>query len=886
MKLGFGMGLPFLARPRGDAPEPPVLDPLPSTSLSTFAFGGETFALSAARDVGFYEMGEPVVLNDGGVTFTQTGTASAGGERGVMLNPYLRVDPTQGFSSRLATLSSTTARSAYSAALNLDQAVSGNLVVADDTSTTLVKAVPADPQSGAWINFQDFVPVTVVAADEWPNDGDFRPGMSAPSKAAIFNVADIDLACLRSIDMTGAGLPSYASILAIWKTALPHFGQGGDPLRAYQTMPDAALTGYTSDLGGFLLGPTLAHLHSDALSGAEKLALAKFVVQAACEPIGAWQAGYPGGVGAGQHQFYYGLMAAAAALTNKAVARNAFNGTRTNLDQAVWITEAEIGLSTVTYAGNQGGKRQKIYPFTFEDLGRAAWVNETSVNAGAGVLVDRLHMPLVDVSYRPVSSRCRVPVVFGIALMLANRSMPNGVALLANGGAEDNTAPRSAAIHLVDDDVTLEGLGSTFIQAPAWAITLWKRHRALIPTAPRPQYPLVVLNDTITAGANQISWAHAADVAAQRYSRSAITQVHLHVSQDNYQFERFAVDATGSRAAPGGIPHFAAISFENATGIGRRSPTLKRYLEDSTAPGNVTPTGTPTGTVEFTHAPRMLVPEYLSNTTVNYYVDPDPDGIPAGVPIWMGAGLATGAISGDATIQVQREATLDAEDWGNISGDQLYAQVPADLGKRLRHSVTRNSVTAFSAPHLILPLEPLPDDVWTETEFGFDYRIRYPLSFASLYSNSGATVAHVPGQAWDVPATAEDVTYDGPLPGPGGIIGTKTSTFPRISVNLTADRLPSAGTYRVSTILPVGWLDPASWSHDGTFNIRRTATSDDYVSAVPLLRAGQPRYELIERDITVLAGETIWVSCLVNTNIGLTGGGRPHIAWARVVKLT
>lgn len=843
--------------------------PIATTELSSVNYDGETFTFAVPAPVGTYHGGEPFALTSAPISVTAMGTPSAGAGNGAMANPRIDSPNNQGFDPLLAT--NTQINVAYGRDVDPTAAGAPYAVPANSEVTVVKSRRAAGAVAASWRTIEKYLPFTFLPASKAPQVGDFRPGMCSTDKVSRLNINSLDLGCCRSLDLSGMGYPSVATVLARWKTAQPWFCKGADQMRVLNVLTDFTSSNYMTDIAVGLIGDTGALLHSN-IPASDKIALATVMAPVAIDVAAQFDVGHPGGAGAGQHEFYGPLMAWVAALFDSTYMYDTFQNMKNNIDQVYWADASNVGENTNWPDGNEGGDFQYVQCFVTEDIGKPVWGG-----SDGGFPWSRSHGSQLNRTYSNSggSGRARLDTWFPVALILANRSMPNGLDIMKGGAGVPNNndyspkSHRSAMIHKLDIDYTQYPLSN--INHSTRARNLYAAHRSLVPAPVLLTVPDTIYYSNFTAGANVINWNYAPEIAANAFSRSPITALNLWISQDNVQFvEVPAVANSGSRAAPGGIKHYCAAALQNAQGKGRRSYTTKNITTDVDVRGAVTPSGTPTGAVTCDTLPKLLVREFPKNLNVNWFVEPV-GAVTPGMQLLVGSGIWSGAISGAATTIVQRETTLNAEDWVNVPGSnaQIYTMVVADLGKRLRVGATRNGVTVYGPPISIGTLAALPAGTIIDTDFGSDFTLYNSAFWASLQAESSTTgvPVHEPYRDWGL----------GGLTSIGGIRGIKTGTYPRNTGELTG--LEIGKTYRVICHVPVE-ADTVARSATGIFRLGTTKLGLEYYSAVvPYDTAAGALPTLFVVDTTFTAtSTTLWIMNNINTNVGGTVGGNPALS--------
>lgn len=856
---------------------------IPTTNLSAVTYDGETFTFSAPVPVGFYEDGSPFILTDGGVTIIATGTPSVivgtTIAHGAMANPYCGNNAPQGFDGLIAT---STVGQLIPLAGNIDTTAAGApYVVAPAAEVSVVKSKRlAGATANSWAKIEKYVPFTFLPASKRPKVGDFRPGMSTLDKTSHLNVNDVDLACCRNLDLTGLGYPTVATVLARWRATQPWYGIDGEKLRTMQVLTHVTPSNYTSDYAPPMIGDLVALINSN-VTEAEKLQLAVVLATTSEDIAAQWYRGYLGKAGAGQHAFYSNVLATAAILYNSAYMLNVFYALQSNLDQVQWMEAADLGINTYWPTQNESGKFEFVAPIGAEELGKPAWVSGGYINLLQPANGSSLNRTYSDSGG---AGRERTDSWAPILLFLANRSMPSGFDIVCGGAGtpQNNTfspmSHRSAAPDRIDRDMTIYPLGDVGISTRARNFvaatrSLWPRPKKLF-------VPDTIYYSNFVAGANSVTWNYDALIAGNYFSSSPITAQHLYISQDNVQFMKVpSVAAIGSRALPGGIPHWCALSLQNAQGEGRRSYTFKhRTTEPANDRGYIVPTGTPTGAVVCIDPPQMMQREIPDHDNVPWYV-PITGVLPAGTPIFVGSGIWDGALSGPVTTQLQVENVLNSNVWANEGAADVarYDPVIADGGKRFRVGATRNGVTAYSLPITLAVIPAIPAGAIIDTQFGPEFPLVYPAIWASMLANSvSGALNHRPHEKW---RGANPVA-------PGGIILLKSAGTPRIVGEIPG--LTIGQQYRLQAeVIVEGYAKLAGsteWNGNGVFRLGSTSGGTQYYTG-PINRnpAAGVQPLTVNLDVTFTATTTsVWLYNSIETSTGGSSGGHPALASLRL----
>jgi hypothetical protein len=870
--------------------------PASTTPANTYTFAGDAsaFTLTGNLSLGSYVMGEPFMLSDAAVSFTQTGAPSVA--VGGYIANGLEVDftfrnsgGTQGFDALAAATIKSGAIGAltYASGRNKDVTAAGaNYPVAIGDEKTLIKSsrtVGADTDT--WGVIDKYRVLTILPAAKLPNVGDFRPGIAHADKASWINVSDITFGGCLSVDVsgllggTGSDLPTYANTLAMWRTPIAFFAKGADPLRILQVMTHVISSNYSNGLA-YLFWATAMHLHSNATSTAEKLALAKYIVQFAIDIEGDYSNGFPNGVGAGQHEFYLYVLALAALLTGKTRLRDALNGMRFNYDQASWATVA--GAATSFPAGNQGGFKQNVGPIQNEYLGQATWRSN-----GGDVLTD--DQSGLDRTYFSVSGIGRMRSVIPLLAFQANGSIPSGWDLMTNGGAQNDTSvARGAMIHLVDlERSTYPYDDANYLTGKMIATyTLLRSYIGVTKMSNFP--PAIPIPFVATAGPSLVSWDMSGPMGTNYGSvDTPLTGIQIETSQDGVQFELESSTAASSAAAVPGIPLWVRARLQNANGWGAYSRTWKKYLTSTAETNKITPTGTATGTVTNTVAPKLFQKKYL-NSKAPIFI-PAADGLALGTPIFLGTGKWTGAISGSPTITVQTSATYGgtyAAAAGTIIADTVvgsyYEPVAADSGLFLRVGISRNgSAVVYSTPIQLGVLAAIPTDIIIDADWSYTDFVQYKAVYDSFVANNANVSTPLKRPAFSAFTDAPIEGDPSVLLADGVILAPKSSSQPTIKGDLGATKpLTIGGVYLVTARIPIA-ADGVAWGGDLRYGLGTTPTDYAYLTLTTVSRTGQPKTVDITFSFTATA-TSLFLIINQNTATGTAAGGNLFLDYVKV----
>lgn len=853
-----------------------------TTMQSSVNYDGETFTFADAAPVGTYYGGEPFALTTAPISVTAMGTPSVLVDgtmaHGAMSNAFIRDTNLQGIDGLLAV---TTVGDMTPYGGNIDPTAAGAAyAIAANAEDTVTKAKRLVGVTAAhWQKIEKYLPFTFLPPSKRPQAGDFRPGICSTDKVSRLNINTLDFGCCRSLDLTGMGYPTVAVALARWRKAMPYMGRGGESLRPFQVLGHVDNTNYSAQYATGLIGDLGALFHASTTTNAERLQMAAAIAPVAIDIAAQIERGFIGGTGAGQHEFYHPVLAWAAALFNSSYMYSAFQTILSNLDQVYWCEDVSmLGWNTAWPFRNESGENEFVVPFSAQDLGRAVWGGSDGgfpQNFGHGAQLNRTY------GDSGGSGKARADTWLPVLFILASRSIPSGPDMLKGGvGAPENNtfsgvSHRSAMLDYIDQEMMIFPRNDS--GAATRTQSLWAAHRSLIAVTKKNHVPGALYYSNFVAGANAVTWNYNSVISGNYFSSSPITAQHLYVSQDNVQFKKVPnIAAISSYALPGGIPHWCSLALENAQGEGRRSYTFKHRSQSAADRGLVTPTGVPTGAVTCTDLPVLMRKEFELHAAIPWYV-PIAAPVEAGTPIYVGTGFWTGAISGAAAIQMQREITPNAGDAENIIGatSSPFLMAAADTGKRVRAQITRNGVIAYTPWITISAMAAIPAGTIIDTQFGADFKLYYPAFWASLVAESGttATITHDPFRQWTDLAT-----------GDGGLRGIKTGTFPRLTGVLTG--LVIGRTYRAQAEIPIEG-DGAFWNTNGAFRLGTTKLGFEYHTRTltyDTTALAQATLAIVDVTFTATA-TTLWIYSNVGSNTGGGIGGNPALSKLSVKEL-
>ena len=894
--LTLGLGLTMRRGfPGGAGPAPTT--PATVTPASTYTFTGDTdpFTLTAPLSLGSYVMGEPFMLSDAAVSFTQTGAPSVAVNgyvaNGLEENLSLKANPTQGLDAMMgaSVKSGVAALVPYDAARNKDVTAAGaSYPVAIGDEKTLVKASrTSGATTDSWGMIDKYRPLTILPTAKRPNVGDFRPAMSALDKASWVNVSDINLGGCLNIDISSVsggvnGVPTYATTLAAWRNPVSFFGLGADPLRVSQVLTHITSTNYSADLAA-LGWWTVMHLHSAANTSAEKIELIKAFINLAIEIEGQFTRGYTGGAGAGQHEFYGHMLGLAYLVTGKARFRTAFNAIKFNYDQMGWNLNS--GEPTAWPDGNRGGLNQFVGPSRAEYAGQAFWQFQ-------GVTSPTLRTTELDRTYLAASGRGRMSLTMALMAFPTNGAIVSGPDLFTNGGAQSDTSvARGSVLHYLDLERTTYGFedGGYMVAQAAGTYDLLRPLISIPKMTNFPPHPPITF--AVTSGAGSISWNISALVAANYGSvTNPITGTSIEVSQDGVQFVQRSTSASGSSTEVAGIPIWCRARTSNVNGDGAPTRTWRKYSQDATETNKVTPTGTASGTITNIVAPALFVKQYPQNSAPVFI--PATDSLALGTPVFLGTGRWTGAISGSPTITVET-ATTSGGSYSAAAGavitDSLglkyYEPVLADSGLWLRSGVSRNgSAVVYSDPVQLGVAATVPAAILIDTDFDYEGMVVYKAVVDSFNASSTgvSAVEKRPSFTAFVAGAAEG---DPTIQIAAGVLrGVKNNQYPGLKGNLAARQPMVVGkTYQFTAKMSIE-ADGVDWNADATWRLGTAINGVNYQAATLISYLDAPKQVTVTKNF-VATGTTLFMTAGVNTTSAGTAGGNPILDYVKLEQL-
>lgn len=889
-----------------------VVDSAAVTMMTSVTTMGATFTFAAPVAVVFDALGDPALVSTSAISitgitplsapvgpYTYTGSAGAvntsGHSNGCVWNWY-NTGAGQGIDPVLADDTAggqSATENTYNAALNIDPAATGSPInIAVGQTGALTKAVRRTDVAlpGPWRSFDSYAVLPIMASV--PPVGFLLPAASDPD--AIVEATEAQ--CRYDI------YPNFAPITGMYTLAeaeartlriIPSANFGGEQLRRLNLEDTGAAdrSNYAGDFGMTRAGAKLNLLVAD--TNANKRILHLRSIRNGLHHYANYKRGWRGGGGAGQHQGYLLDMLIAGFALGRTDIIEAFRQVKSNVNvQPGWVKPQDINkAASYPTQGNAGSDvRRYCAPYTARHIGEPIWrIGSQTVNTYASTEMNA--------RYCPTSSPALTMEVMVMAELRNGPGGMDGLTALCDGPF-NNTNDRAAPVHFADVYVSCTPNDYQDRQLPAFARTWYAARRATWPMAPYAGRPTQFdLGDTssfvrITALAGGFSW----NFANVNYSVLPITARNLRYGYDGRSWKYLmGVAPTGSvTGLLRGKKVYVQEQRVNAAGASEWSNNFA-FSGARTERLFCTTTGT-----EANAAPVVDVAPRLVYKPAPGYKGPIYEDCPAQltndiVRVYVSDGVFTGFPLPTTTYEILVDGVV-------VSTADFYDFVPADLGGKpvtLRTTTTNGvgaPVVLTSAPVLTFSLVPDAADIVIQTDFGPDFKLRYPNVWASRIGSASVTIAHNGSESFVLAELAEGVEDLRPTTSPGCLRGVRNGSFPFHRYNFAADKpLVPGGTYTITVHFPIGFgegLTTANqvWGSDGQYWIAKNsapAVAADYiVPATTIARAGQQRIEIVSHTFVAGAGNTeLWLRELVNSSSASVAGGTPIISHVTVQRI-
>lgn len=716
----------------------------PTTSQTTATFDGVTFTFDRAMPVGTFVTGEPFVVSDQAFNITAISPAAADIEsdtyvgNGAMKNPYFYEANQQGFDGYLGDYSTKpTYQTPYSAATNIDPAISGNIPLSLGEKATITKSVRDAGKTSTLAQHQTiakYIHLTVL--DTAPIENSYRPGHAGTAKV-IRSRADVDFTA-RAIALP-ASWPTVASILSDVPDDLGLY-TGGEQQRF--TRIDNAL-GTTTDGYSSAVVPSYAQyiyaLNSSDTSAAQKQEIIDRIITFANDVESVIDSGGSVNFGAGQGFGIWLWLMAAAAITKDAALLAKALSTAIQPNHPFWVDSSWVGRS--------------VSPS--QNVNAQTWFTEhldtPAMNADEG---GSHH----DARYFQIAASGDSWEYTAIAAF--NQGPPgfaDGEAMILNGGALANSNADAAKIGIASryrkfniDFMGAYGVGAQWSDAwddlvTAGAITPWTGQ----PDQPPMGATTNLDNDYFSAGVGSITL----NTQGIDFATETITQTDMRYSLDNVQFVvesnvTLSGNAYTKSSLLRGVPHWCGW---RRTSAGGTSPWSANYArEDANGDrSKVTTTGTEANAAPVnTVAPVIHVQPY-SGWYIDYWepasttLGLDDVVLAAGVGYWSGF-PAPDFEGGNFTFQWKRGGV-------DIAGatSQEYTRVVADaeaiLTCELTCTTAQGSASVTTAGVTVPAIQNPPAGTLIDTNFRDAFAIDYSSELSTFAVNNNAQAQHIPG---------------------------------------------------------------------------------------------------------------------------------------------
>jgi len=691
-------------------------------NLRSFVYDGETYTLDTEHPVGVFEDGRPFIVSTGGGKIVATSTPATDIEgdgnvgNGMMKNPWFGGSQIQGFDQYLATYPQKfTFETAYNPALNVDPGASDTATWIAGEEASFIKAF-RHPNHRAIGDFhQAFVKYHHVAIlSEAPPVGTVGVGAAHTSKR------------FRSVDDVvftprGYVLPaSWGTVAEIMANVPEDLGlfNGGDTGRRLRIDNDLGTTndGYSAEVVDHYARFVYA-LNSSEATFMQREEMIRKILFFANQVEAVLDSGGSLNFGAGQGGAIWLWPMAAAALLRDDALHQKVRGVM-QPDTPFWITAANVGVPA---NGKSGVAAQTYFD---EHVGMPhVQPDETGTHHAA--------------RYFNVASY--IIAWEAAAICGFNQGPPgfaNGVEMILNGGANDESNPRAAILGLMARYETWSPNPQSSYATPSTWVDAWSQIKSFgefTPWSGAPEQPPMgdagALNDDYFSAGNGLVLL---DTQGIDFTTEPITRVDARYSLDNVQW---ATHWCGWRrhSASGVSPWSANFPYSTQSGSTERSKVTTMGAQATAAPVN-----TVAPVIHARNYPGWVYAVWEGKAGA---LPTDDVALAAGVGYWSGF-PAPDFEGGDFAFQWRRNGAAIS---GAIS--QFYTRTAADAGAVLTCDVTCSTVqgsatvetAGVTAPAILNP----PAGTLIEAEFRGAFAINYETEFNSL-SGTNYSVTHEP----------------------------------------------------------------------------------------------------------------------------------------------
>lgn len=712
---------------------------------SSVSYNGVTFIFDRDMPVGVFATGEPFVVSDQAFKITSISPASSDLQsdgfvgHGAMKNAAAAA-AAQGFDGYLGSYPiKTTYETAYSASLNIDPAISGDIALAAGETATITKSVRAAGKTSNTAQFQTigaYVHLTVL--DTPPPSGTVRPGIAGSTKR---------LRSVNDVAFTPRGFalpqswPSVGSILASVPEDLGLYSSAGEKRRFFRIDQALGTTndGYSAEITPFYARYIYA-LNSIALTDVQRAAALARILTFANDIEAALGAGASLNAGAGQGGGIWLWGMAAAALLQDETLLQTIRTAGLQPDTPFWISAADVGVPA---PGKAGVAAQTYF---IEQIG-VPHVQPDEVGSHHAARYFTIAASLISWEALAILGFDQGP-----------GAMASGAAMILNGGANDSTNQSAAILGLMARrDTWSPNPQTSYPTETAWRDG-WSQVLGFgdfTPWTGKPEQPPMgndsVLNDdyfAAGAGAGDITF----DEGGIDFATETVTRTDMRYSLDNVQWVELSdVALTGGQFTISGLLNSAAHwcgwrrHSVSGTGLWSANHPYATPITSGADRGKVTTSGTPASAApDYTGGTRpqihaRLHPGWAYETwkPVSGTIDVDDVELSAGVGY-----VAAGYPAPSYTYQWKRDGV-------NISGATAknYTRTAADAGTVLTCDVTATNAsgsdTVTTAGVTCPAIQNPPAGTLIDTDFRGAFAIDYEGELQSA-SGTNYTVTHAP----------------------------------------------------------------------------------------------------------------------------------------------
>lgn len=928
------------ARGRLRMGRPTVASLQPTTEQTSVTHRSATYTFSVPVPVGTYADGQPFVVSDRAfmiTSITPDGSSVASGtytdsvthapvvgasfvKNGAMVNPWffgasLGSLP-QGFDGLLGVAEDTGGMGsgimAYSGALNVDPAIAGAYNVPIGHSASIVKSVRrtglTTPPAANWRHFEDWCVLHVVAAR--PLAGAFSPAISDTDKTSYITTAMVNKACLGAGFTPSTGMPTQATVLAgdYFHPIQPFYGQSAEQRRRMiidRVTEPSTETVYSREFGR-VWSNALAALLSQGQSADNGLFYS--MLSFGINLLGGLHRGYAETNGAGQsagHKQFAQLLGHACHASVAGLMDECLQIQGNCTHQQFYTPASHVGVQAY-WPGNHSVHFWTAQP---AHVGRPHWVTTLPGGTRPPASGPRYDYT-IDADYEFTAGVASFVEMLNICLLKAGPNGWDGSQVIAQH-ASSLAGEGAASIAYMDryrtfvDGVDIWGFSNS-------ESVLETRHRAYyddrragvalpawtgVPDdiTPSKQTAITAMLAPATGG---FTW----NFSSVRLATQTVLEWQVQYSLDYKSWVDVTTQgSSGTQTGlPAGIKYYVRVRRRSAAGWSVWShnwPRATTSIERNT----ITTTGTPSGTVTNTVAPKLLQRTYPAFAGPLYSDAAATLDLSATTTLYVGVGAWTGALpnaSGAPSFSYQWKRGGVAIAFATASS---YDLVPADLGTNIACDVTLGGVTAATGTVAIPSLPALPTNTIIDTSFDAAFSLYYDGVYQSLENNtSGCLVATTLTSVVGTFIATETVTSSGNGSGVcasftgGNKVSISGSGQTRFRVGETLTGLTSGATATIATTtIPVELLPTyVALSADGETVITRGVLRGNKNGSSPTLLGNIAATKPLTIGQTYRFTAKIPVgvnkATVANTNlkVGNVSGGSQYLASTLVAPAT